>query len=324
LWEGSYVARPIKEGIDYFTFDVDMDTDDKIYMIEAEHGLEGFAILVKLLMEIYRNGYYYPWNERTQLVFSGKRKIDLQKSRAVAESALQCGFFNSQLFENFGILTSHGIQKRFIQAKKRHKKVEMFKEYFLLSNNNDENETITLLDVPITPSNVDAGTHRIGYNRIGEDIPSNSVVNVAETSPKTAVANRPIYHIIESAFLSQAPQIGELVEFNFKREGPHIKELEKKALARGSAVTSGTSEASRGSRGPAAGPLEGAEEFAKTVIVVFWRLIHSDDQFWKHQPFLPSVLNSGGIWPRVLKEMENHQEEQLDDRLQEIIGGLKF
>ena len=176
----------------------------------------------------------------------------------------------------------------------------MFKEYFLLSNNNDENETITLLDVPITPSNDDTGTHRIGYNRIGEDIPSNSVVNVAETSPKTAVANRPIYHIIESAFLSQAPQIGELVEFNFNRE-EHILGLEKKALAR-----------------------DGPEEFAKTVIVVFWRLIHSDDQFWKHQPFLPSVLNSGGIWPRVLKEMENHQEEQLDDRLQEIIGGLKF
>ena len=116
-----------------------------------------------------------------------------------------------------------------------------------------------------------------------------------------SVANRPIYHLIESAFLSQAPQIGELVEFDFKREGPHIKEFEKKALAR-----------------------DGPEEFAKTVIVVFWRLIHSDDRFWKHQPFLPSVLNSGGIWPRVLKEMENHQEEQLDDRLQEIIGGLKF
>ena len=60
------MARPIKEGIDYFTFDVDMDTDDKIYMIEAEHGLEGFAILVKLLMEIHRNGYYYPWNSSSQ------------------------------------------------------------------------------------------------------------------------------------------------------------------------------------------------------------------------------------------------------------------
>jgi len=122
-----------------------------------------------------------------------------------------------------------------------------------------------------------------------------------EILPKTAVANRPIYHIIESAFLSQAPQFDSHVEFDFKREGPHIKELETKALAR-----------------------DRPEEFAKSFIVVYWRLIHSDDQFWKHQPFLPSVLNSGGIWPRVLKEMENHREEQLDDRLQEIIGGLKF
>ena len=124
---------------------------------------------------------------------------------------------------------------------------------------------------------------------------------LGEVLPETAIANRPIYHLIESAFISQAPQVGDVVEFNYSREGPHIKELEGKALAR-----------------------EGPEEFAKTVIVVFWQLIHSSDQFWKKQPFLPSVLNSGGIWPRVLKEMENHREEQLDDKLQEIIGGLKF
>ena len=60
---------------------------------------------------------------------------------------------------------------------------------------------------------------------VKQSIGENSILG-DETSPKTAVANRPIYHLIESAFLSQAPQIGELVEFNFKREGPHIKELE--------------------------------------------------------------------------------------------------
>ena len=295
------MARPIKEGIDYFSFDVDMDTDDKIYMIEAEHGLEGFAILVKLLMEIYRHGYYYNWDKRTQLIFSGKRKIELQKVLSVVESAVQCGFFDSQLFEQYDILTSHGIQQRFIHAKKRQKKIVMLRQYFLLGNDNYENDAIILENVTITPRNVDTGTHSIGKEKKGKEIYSNGDINAALTPPKTATNNRPIYHLIESAFLSQAPQIGELVEFNFKREGPHIKELEKKALAR-----------------------DGPEEFTKTVIVVFWRLIHSDDQFWKHQPFLPSVLNSGGIWPRVLKEMENHQEEQLDDRLQEIIGGLKF
>jgi len=169
------VARPIKEGIDYFTFDVDMDTDDKIYMLEAEHGLEGFAILIKLLMEIYRNGYYYAWNERTQLIFSGKRKIDLQKVLAVVDSAIQCGFFDKRLFENYAILTSHGIQNRYVLAKKRHKKIVMFRQYCLLNNKNDENAAIILEDVTETPRNVPESTQRIGKDRKEKN--SSSVVS---------------------------------------------------------------------------------------------------------------------------------------------------
>ena len=176
------MARPIKEGIDYFTFDVDMDSDDKIYMIEAEHGLEGFAILIKLLMEIYRNGYYYPWNDRTRLVFSGKRKIDLQKVIAVTDSALQCGFFDKRLFEQYGILTSHGIQKRFINAKKRHKKIGMIKAYFLLSNNNDENTAVFFENVPETPRNVPESTHRIGKDRKEKN--SSNIVSATLTQKK--------------------------------------------------------------------------------------------------------------------------------------------
>ena len=40
------MARPLKEGIDYFSLDCYMD--DKIKMIQAEFGLKGFAIVVKL------------------------------------------------------------------------------------------------------------------------------------------------------------------------------------------------------------------------------------------------------------------------------------
>ena len=39
------MARPLKEGIDYFSLDCYMD--DKIRMIQAEFGLKGFAIIVR-------------------------------------------------------------------------------------------------------------------------------------------------------------------------------------------------------------------------------------------------------------------------------------
>jgi len=37
------MARPQKNGLDYFPLDVDMDQDDKIALIEAQHGVVGFA-----------------------------------------------------------------------------------------------------------------------------------------------------------------------------------------------------------------------------------------------------------------------------------------
>ena len=42
------MARPQKEGLDYFPFDVDMDQDDKVALIEAKHGITGFGVVVKL------------------------------------------------------------------------------------------------------------------------------------------------------------------------------------------------------------------------------------------------------------------------------------
>ena len=289
----------------YFSHDNNASSDPKIQEMLTVYGAQGYGwfwILIELLHQ--QTSHRLKINgDLSQKIYARQCWID--DSEKISEFIHDCveRFVdeNGGLFESDGeYFWSNRLQR---DIKKRNEMRETRSKAGriggLASGKTNVKQTSSKAKAKRKQSEL--GKERKGKEIRVKEIPSNSVVNVAETSPKTAIANRPIYHIIESAFLSQAPQIGELVEFNFKREGPHIKELEKKALAR-----------------------DGPEEFAKTVIVVFWRLIHSDDQFWKHQPFLPSVLNSGGIWPRVLKEMENHQEEQLDDRLQEIIGGLKF
>ena len=40
------MARPQKEGIDYFTLDVKMD--DEVKLVEAKSGIAGFGVLIKL------------------------------------------------------------------------------------------------------------------------------------------------------------------------------------------------------------------------------------------------------------------------------------
>ena len=61
-------GRHNKVGLDYF--ELDCLLNDKIRLIQAEFGLKGFAVIVKLYQKIYGgNGYYCEWNEDILLLF---------------------------------------------------------------------------------------------------------------------------------------------------------------------------------------------------------------------------------------------------------------
>ncbi len=142
------MARPQKEGLDYFSLDVDMDQDDKIRLIEAKFKLAGFAILVKLLMKIYKEGYYYQWTEREQLLFADYINEDISLINDVVIEAVKWEFFCPSLYEKHNILTSKGIQKRYLTAAKKRKEITMFEEYFLVEEKDiPQNTTITFVSV---------------------------------------------------------------------------------------------------------------------------------------------------------------------------------
>ena len=126
------MARPIKEGLEYFPLDCDIDQDDKITLIEAQHGLIGFGIAIKLLMKIYNNSYFYEWTEKEQLLFSKRVNVNINEVNVVINDLVKWGFFDKNLFETEKILTSSGIQKRYLAAVGRRQKVKIFKKYLLL------------------------------------------------------------------------------------------------------------------------------------------------------------------------------------------------
>lgn len=126
------MARPIKEGLEYFPLDCDIDQDDKITLIEAQHGLIGFGIAIKLLMKIYNNSYFYEWTEKEQLLFSKRVNVNINEVNVVINDLVKWGFFDKDLFEREKILTSSGIQKRYLAAVGRRQKVKIIKKYLLL------------------------------------------------------------------------------------------------------------------------------------------------------------------------------------------------
>lgn len=126
------MARPQKEGLDYFPLDVDIDQDDKVAIIEAQHGVAGFAIVIKLLMKIYKNNYYYHWTEKEQLLFSRGINVDINVVKEVVNDCIKWEMFNEKVYTNHRILTSKGIQLRYLEATTRRQEVKILKDYLLI------------------------------------------------------------------------------------------------------------------------------------------------------------------------------------------------
>ena len=108
------MGRPTKTGLDYFPLDVVMD--DCIELIETEHGLAGFSIVIKLWQKIYKNGYYLDWSEDVARLFAHRINAELTLINSVIISCFYRNIFNESLYKSHNVLTSAGIQKRYIIA----------------------------------------------------------------------------------------------------------------------------------------------------------------------------------------------------------------
>ena len=119
------------DGIPYFPLDVYVD--DKIRLIEAEFGLKGFAIIVKLYQKIYGGfGYYCEWTNDVGLLFSQDVCEGYSSVSEIVSAAIRRGIFDKDLYEKYQILTSRGVQKRYFSAVSRRKQINVKSEYLLV------------------------------------------------------------------------------------------------------------------------------------------------------------------------------------------------
>ncbi len=145
------MARPNKAGLDYF--ELDCHLDEKVRLIQAEFGLKGFAVVVKLYQKIYSEfGYYCEWNADSLLLFASENGVSGRGEKnlisEIISACIKRNIFSEELYREFGILTSKGIQKRYLNAVSRREKVELKKEYLLLGvDKNNKNVVINQINV---------------------------------------------------------------------------------------------------------------------------------------------------------------------------------
>lgn len=176
------MTRPIKEGLDYFPLDVDIDQDDKIALIEASHGLEGFGVVIKILMKIYDNSYFYQWGEKEQLLFARRVNVNINKVNDIINDCIKWGLFSWSLYEKHQILSSKGIQKRYVEAAARRKRVKIRSDYLLLDEKG-VNSYKNLVIVNINFVDVVIGTQ----NKVEESKGKDSKEIVEEKEPTTTL-----------------------------------------------------------------------------------------------------------------------------------------
>jgi len=124
------MARPTKQGIDYFPMDVQFD--EKVELFIAETGGEGLGVLVTIWQLIYQNnGYYIDGGNDLYLLIRRRLMTDLNRIGEIVEVALRREIFNSQMHSKYGILTSKATQKRYFIGSKKKKAVVVNENYLL-------------------------------------------------------------------------------------------------------------------------------------------------------------------------------------------------
>ncbi|MDU7302155.1 MAG: DUF4373 domain-containing protein [Peptoniphilus lacydonensis] len=177
------MARPVKEGLDYFPLYVDIFEDEKIEAISGEFGIKGEIIVVKLLCAIYKKGYFILWSDLiiAQML---KRLPGISKDllNNVVERLVLWEFFDKDLFHSAGILTSEKIQENFFEATRRRKSPKptlYVLDKFLENDNSIEND--------VNGVNVDINTQAKGVN-----VDINTQSKVKESKLKYSVSNNSI------------------------------------------------------------------------------------------------------------------------------------
>ncbi|MBQ3349153.1 MAG: DUF4373 domain-containing protein [Thermoguttaceae bacterium] len=106
------MARPTKQGLDYFSFDVDFFDDEKIVAISDEYGCKGEVIIIRLLCAIYRNGAYIEFSSLLARVVAKKAGVSAGLVNSIVDRAVLYGIFVKKDFAKGVIRPSKRIAKQ--------------------------------------------------------------------------------------------------------------------------------------------------------------------------------------------------------------------
>ena len=133
------MARPRKDGLDYFPLDVNFLSDLKIKKIIRAYGAQAVAVVMSVLTTVYRdNGYFATYDDDLIFIIADELKLEDSYVKNVIEKLIEVDFLSKEQKEKNNILTSIGIQERYLKACERRVKTTLNATYSLLNDSSNE------------------------------------------------------------------------------------------------------------------------------------------------------------------------------------------
>ena len=145
------MARQIEIGIKYFPFETGIFSDRKIKKLLLTFGAKGFLVYIFVLCEIYKDkGYYIQCDDDFLLDIAYSLNLPETVVKEIISFCVSNVLFDKRVFDVEKVLTSSGIQKRFLEIKKR-SNVSVLNNLRINVTENDINVTKKPINATLIP-----------------------------------------------------------------------------------------------------------------------------------------------------------------------------
>lgn len=141
-----------KEGLNHFPVDIDIFEDGKILLAQEMIDPDGKLpfcrfcvpyVAIRILKEVYTNGYYKVWNHEICLKFVSEigNGVTFKLMSEIVNNFFEVGFLSKEMFLKHNVITSHGIQKRWLSIMKNYRRTKKsIRPELLLLGDDEGNE----------------------------------------------------------------------------------------------------------------------------------------------------------------------------------------
>ena len=152
------MGRQRKVGLDYFPIDVDMFQDIKVRKLIRHQGGKAITVYALLLCYIYKSGYYLRWDKELPFIISELLGYEEVFITEVIKCCLLLGLLDKALYDSESVLTSKGIQLRYLRSCSEIRRKGVIKEYNLISSEeksiSSEEKLISSEEKPISSEEI--------------------------------------------------------------------------------------------------------------------------------------------------------------------------